>query len=78
MDGLKSPYTNGACPTPGLEGNLGGTTGGADLTDGKKESDNSVSGLPAQQTTVGLADAPGVGSVVDWPELKQMGNVASK
>lgn len=74
MDGIKTPY-DPPFPAPGLDGNLGGTAGGADLKDGRKESENSVSGLPVQNTTVGLADAPGVGSTVDWPEIAPMGDI---
>ena len=78
MGDLKTPFENPACPTPGMGGNLGGTTGGADIPDGRKETENSVTGLPAQQTTVGVADAPGVGTVVDWPDLKPMSDLATK
>jgi hypothetical protein len=77
---LQTPYSEAAVPTPGGSMEGGGTTGGFDLGPGSaKESPNSVSGLPAQVTTVAVEGGPsGPGTQVPMPPVQSPGTFPSK
>lgn len=71
---LQTLYNDAACPTPGGDSSGGGTSGGFALDGGAKETANSMSGMPAQQTTVevsGGSNAPG--SQVPMPPVASPG-----
>lgn len=73
---LQTPYDNAACPTPSGAMSGGGTSGGFDMPDGQKESANSVSGLPALQTTVALEGGdPGPSGQVPMPPVASPGTL---
>lgn len=73
--GLQTPYADAPCPTPGGGSSSGGTSGGFDLGEGSaKETENSMSGLPAQQTTVAVEGGPsGPGTQVAMPPVASPG-----
>ena len=74
-EGLQTPYSDAACPTPGGTSDGGGTRGGFDLGEGTaKETANSMSGLPAQQTTVAVQGGdPGASGSVPMPPVASPG-----
>lgn len=76
-DGLQTPYDDAVCPTPSGSGDSGGTRGGFDLGEGtKKETENSVSGLPLQQTTVSPTGGdPGANGQVPMPPVASPGTI---
>ena len=73
--GLQTPYTDAVVPTPGGGSSSGGTSGGFDLGEGSaKETANTMSGLPATQTTVAVEGGPsGPGSQVPMPPVNSPG-----
>jgi hypothetical protein len=73
---LQTTYEDAVCPTPGGDATGGGTSGGVDLGPGTpKESPNSVSGLPAAQTTVALDGGPGANGQVPMPPVASPGTL---
>ncbi len=66
---LQTPYADAIAPTPSGAPDGSGTVGGFDIPDGRKETENSLSGLPLQPTTTYLEDGvpPGVVFPVNSP-----------
>lgn len=77
---LQTPYTDAVVPTPSGSPAGGGTTGGFDLGPGSaKETANSVSGLPAQQTTVAVEGGPSApGTQVPMPPVNSPGTFPTR
>lgn len=75
---FRTTFQDPSCPTPsGSASGGGGTSGGYDLTDGRKETAN-MSGLPALPTTVGIGDGdPGIGQIPE-PPVASPGTIPSK
>lgn len=71
---LQTPYHDAVVPTPsGSATDSGGTSGGYDFPDGRKETAN-MSGLPALPTTVGVGQGePGVNTQVPMPPVESPG-----
>lgn len=78
--GLQTPYSDAQCPTPGGQGAGGGTSGGFDMGMGSaKETANSMSGLPAQQTTVAVEGGdPGANGQVPMPPVNSPGTFPTR
>lgn len=78
--GLQTPYSDAVVPTPGGSGSGGGTSGGFDLGAGSaKETANSMSGLPPQQTTVSVEGGdPGANGSVAMPPVASPGTFPTK
>lgn len=74
MADLQTPFENPIAPTPtGASSGGAGLTGGYDFPDGRKESPNSVSGLPPQVTQMDVGQgAPGQ---VDMPPVASPGTI---
>ena len=80
---LQTPYSDAIMPTPSGAADGGGTSGGFDFPDGRKESPNAVSGLAALPTTVNPTDnlggaSPGIGDVIGMPPVEGLGTIPSK
>ncbi len=72
---LQTPYSGAVAPTPSGASDGGGTSGGFDFPDGRKETAN-MSGLPALQTTVNPGEgAPGVDSQIPMPPVQSPGTI---
>lgn len=73
---LQTPYRDAVMPTPSGSSSGNGTSGGFDFPDGRKESPNSISGLPALQTTVNPGEgAPGVDTQIPMPPVESPGTI---
>lgn len=74
---LQTPFSDAVAPVATGAQSGSGTSGGFDLGAGTpKETANSVSGLPAQVTTVGLGDGdPGAGGQVPMPPVASPGTI---
>jgi hypothetical protein len=71
---LQTPFDDAVAPTPSGEPSGGGVTGGFELGVGtEKETPNSVSGLPAQLTTVNVGEGSAPGSQVPMPSVDTPG-----
>lgn len=76
---IQTPYDDAIMDTPSGAADGGGTSGGYDFPDGRKESPNSVSGLAALPTTVNPGeDAPGIGATIGMPPVEGLGTIPSK
>jgi len=79
---IQTPYSGAVVPTPGGDASGGGgTSGGFDLPGGAtpKETPNSMSGLPAQQTTVSLqGDDPGPSGQIPMPPVASPGTIKTE
>lgn len=71
---LQTPLTNPIASTPSGAADGGGTSGGWDLPDGRKESAN-LGGIPALPTTVAVDGAPGPDGQVAWPPVASPGTI---
>lgn len=72
---IQTPFDNAVAPTPAGAPSAG-TSGGFDLVDGQKETANSQSGLPLQQTTMSLPGGdPGPSGQVDMPPVASPGTI---
>ena len=70
---LQTPFSSPACPTPSGAAAGGGTSGGYDLPDGRKETPN-MGAIPLLPTTVDVNGAPGA-SQVEWPPVASPGTI---
>lgn len=70
---LQTPFDDYSCPMPGMDGEGTESRGGFDIPDGRKETENSESGLPTLPTTVSIPDGPGAGANVGMPALDRPG-----
>jgi hypothetical protein len=77
---LQSTFSDAVCPTPGGSGAGGGTRGGFDIGAGSaKETANSMSGLPASQTTVSVEGGdPGANGQVPMPPVQSPGTFPAR
>lgn len=71
---LQTPFSDPACPTPSGAAAGGGTSGGYDFVDGRKETPN-MGEIPLLPTTVAVADGPGANSQVAWPPVASPGTI---
>ena len=71
-------WDNPICPTPGLDGTGVESRGGADLEHGRKETDNSISGLPTQPTIIGAPGGPSKGETFEPPDLTNWPTIVTK
>lgn len=78
--GLQTPYSDAVVPTPGGGSSGGGTSGGFDMGEGSaKETANTMSGLPATQTTVSVEGGdPGPSGQVPMPPVASPGTFPTK
>jgi hypothetical protein len=78
-DDLQTPYTDAIASVPSGAADDGGVKGGYDFPDGRKESPNSVSGLPPLPTTVNPGpDAPGINDVIGMPAVDSPRTIPTK
>ena len=67
-----SLFENPVCPTPDPSGGTAEVRGGYDFPDGgRKETPNTVSGLPAQPTIIGVPDGPTRGTSLPPPDMSK-------
>lgn len=71
-------FENPICPIPSLDGVGVESRGGADLTDGRRETDNSISHLPSQPTIIGVPGGPVAGSTHPPPDMTNWPNITTK
>lgn len=68
-DNFMTPFTNPAFgPADPTSSSLGGTRGGFDLPDGKRETPDSLGTRP---TTIDVPDGPAAGSQIDVPSIAE-------
>ncbi len=73
---FQTPFDDAVVPTPSGSRDGGGTSGGFELGEGtEKESANSMSGLPAMNTTVDLGGDDAPGAQAPMPDVASPGTI---